>query len=173
MEIGETTETDRETGAEVAATIDLQEKCTMSLVRIAEKRPKFLLSLPKAGLFTVQNAFLSIGLQRENSNHSIPKWEFRKEISLPYAFYRWSFLLERLQETPLRELLLSHWDATVGRGRRTDCPIGLWRKVLCRKITRLQGAKEQQSRQVCVSWWDKMHNLWEQTKGLQALSNHL
>ena len=73
MEIGEITETDRETGAEVAATIDLQESCTMSLVRTAVKRPKYRLSLLKEGLSTAQNAFRSIGLQRENSDLSILK----------------------------------------------------------------------------------------------------
>ena len=102
MEIGETTETDREIGAEVAATIGLQEKCTMSPVRTAGKRPKYRLSQRKVGRSIVQSAFQNTGLRKENSDNSIVRSKAAvDDFSL-------SFLLECLRKSPVRELLLSH-----------------------------------------------------------------
>ena len=77
----------------------------MSLVRTAGKRPKSHLSLLKAGLSTVQSAFRSIGLRKENSNLSIVKRNFRRAISLPHAILSGP-LLECLQTSQLCELLL-------------------------------------------------------------------
>ena len=66
---------------------------------------------------------------------------------------------ECLQEQSLRELLLQHRDATLGRRHPSHCWAGLQRSVLCEKIQGLQDFKKQRIWEVRLPRWNAMNNL--------------